>query len=55
MVALIQRIRKLEKKIADRSQTGHLDDRIVYQPRKEDLVEVLAILTQCGAVREVRS
>jgi hypothetical protein len=32
MVALVQRLRKLEKKVADRSQIGHLDDRVVYQP-----------------------
>ena len=55
MVALIQRIRKLEKKIADRSQTGDLDDRVVYQPSAEDSAEAMAILVRCGAVRESRS
>ena len=55
MVALTQGIIKLEKKTADRSQTGYLDGKVVYQPRAENLAEALAILTQCGAVKEVRS
>ena len=55
MLALTQRISKLEKRVADRSQTGHLDDRVVYQPGEEDLAKAVAILTQCGAVRAVRS
>ena len=51
MVALIHRIRKLEKKIADRSQTGHLDDRVVYQPSAEELAKAVAILVGCWAVK----
>ena len=51
MVALVQRVRKLERKVADRSQTGHLDDRVVYKPSAEDLAEAVAILVKCGAVR----
>ena len=43
------------KKVAGRSQTGPLEDRVVYQPSAEDLVEALAIFTQCRAVRESRS
>jgi hypothetical protein len=44
MVALVQRLRKLEKKVADRSQIGHLDDRVVYQRSAEELAEAVAIL-----------
>ncbi len=53
MVALVQRVRKLEKKVADRSQIGHLEDRVVYQPSAEELAEAVAILVECGAMREV--
>ena len=53
MVALVQRVRKLEKKVADRSQIGRLDDRVVYQPSADDLTEAVAILVTCGAVRVV--
>ena len=52
MVALVQRVRKLEKEVADRSQIGRLDDRVVYQPSAEDLADAVAILVECGAVRE---
>ena len=55
MVALGQRVRKLEKKMAGRSQTGHLEGKVVYQPSAEELAEAVAILTQCGVVRESRS
>ena len=51
MVALVQRVRKLEKKVADQSHTDHLDDRVVYQPSAEDLAKAVAILVECGAVR----
>ena len=51
MVALVQRVRKLEKKVADRSQIGRLDDRVVYQPSADELAEAVAILVGCGAVR----
>jgi len=53
MVALVQRVRKLEKKVADRSHIGRLDDRFVYQPSAEELAEAVALLVECGAVREV--
>jgi len=53
MVALVQRVRKLEKKVADRSQIGRLDDRVIYQPTEDELAEAVAILVECGAVREV--
>jgi hypothetical protein len=53
MVALVQRVRKLEKKVADRSQIGRLDDTVIYQPSTEELAEAVAILVECGAVREV--
>jgi hypothetical protein len=53
MVALVQRVRKLEKKVADRSKVARLDDRVVYQPSAEDLAEALTILVECGAVRVV--
>ena len=55
MVALVQRVRKLEKKVADWSQAGNLDDRVVYQPSAEELAEAVAILIECVAVREVWS
>ena len=52
-VALTQRVKKLEKKVADRSQTGRLDDMVVYQPSAVELAEAVAILVGCGAVREI--
>ena len=52
-MALTQRISKLEKKVADRLQTGHFDERVVYQPNAEELDEAVAILVECGAVRAV--
>ena len=52
-VVLVHRVRKLEKKVADRSQAGRLDDRVVYQPSEDELAEAVAILVGCGAVREV--
>ena len=55
MVALVKRVRKLEKKIFDRSQTGPLGGKVVYQPGAEDVAEALAILVECGVVRESRS
>ena len=50
MVALVQRLKNLEKKVADRSHTGRLDDKVVYQPSGEELAEAVAILVECGAV-----
>jgi hypothetical protein len=35
MVALAQRIIKLEKKLANRSQTGHLDAKVVTSPAQK--------------------
>jgi len=55
MVALGTRVIKLEKKLANRSQTGPFGDRVMYQASEEELAEVLAILVKGGAVREVRS
>ena len=49
MVALVQRLKNLEKKVADRSHTGRLDDRVVYQPSADELAEAVAILVECGA------
>mgnify|MGYP003718408697 CR=1 FL=1 len=54
-MALTQRISKLEKKVADRSQTGHLEDKVVYRLSEEELAEAVAILVECGAVRKVQS
>ena len=54
MVALVQRVRKLEKKVADRSQIGRLDGRVMHQLSAEELAEAVAILVECGAVREDR-
>ena len=51
MVALVQRVRKLEKKVADWSHTGRLGDRVVYQPGAEDLAEAVAILVEWSALR----
>ena len=51
MVALVQRVRKLEKKVADWSQAAHLDDRVVYDPSAEELAEAVEILVGCGAVK----
>jgi len=53
MVALVQRVRKLEKKAVERSRIGRLDGRVVYQPSADELMEAVAILVECGAVREV--
>ena len=39
--------------MADRSQIGRLDDRVVYQPTEEELAEAVTILVGCGAVRGV--
>ena len=52
MVALARRVKKLEKKVADRSQIGQLDDRVIYEPSVDELTEAVAILVECGAVRE---
>ena len=52
-MALKRRIDKLEKKAADQSQSGIVDDRVVYQPSKEVLAEAVAILVGCGAARVV--
>ena len=43
MVALVQRVRKLGKNVADRSQIGRLDNRVVYQPSADELIGAVAI------------
>jgi hypothetical protein len=53
VVALVQRVSKLEKKVALQSRTGLLEEQSVYQPSEEDFAEAVAILVKCGAVREV--
>ena len=53
MVALVQRVSKLEKKVALQSLTGSLEEQSVYQPSEEDFAEAVAILVKCGAVRVV--
>jgi len=53
VVALVQRVSKLEKKVALQSRTGPLEEQSVYQPSEEDLAEAVAILVKCRAVREV--
>ena len=55
MVALTQRIIKLEKKVAARSQIAPLGERVMYQPSEAEFAEAMEILVACGAVREVRS
>ena len=55
MVALVQRVSKLEKKVALQSRTGPLEEQSVYQPSEEDLAEAVAILVKCGAVREAET
>ena len=52
-MALIQRVSKLEKKVALQSRTGLLEEQSVYQPSEEDFAEAVAILVKCGVVREV--
>jgi len=52
MVALVQRVRKLEKKVADRSHIGRFEDKVVYQPSTDELAKAVAILVACGAVKE---
>ena len=50
---LIQRVSKLEKKVASQVRTSPLEGQSVYQPSEADLAEAMAILVKCGAVREV--
>ena len=53
MVALTQRISKLEKGVIAQSKTDSLAKRFVYQPSENELAEAVAILVECGAMREV--
>jgi len=53
VVALVQRVSKLEKKVALQSRTGLSEEQSVYQPSEEDFAEAVAILVKCEAVREV--
>ena len=55
MVALVQRVSRLEKKVALRSGTDPVERQPVYQPSEADLADAVAILVECGALREVRS
>jgi len=52
-VTLKQRISKLEKKVRLQSRTGFLEGQSLYQPSEADLADAVAILVECGAVREV--
>jgi len=57
-VKLSGRVARLEARLteaAPRVRTDPLGDRVMYEPTEEDLAEALAILVECGAVREVRS
>ena len=54
-VALTQRIRKLEKKVASQVRAGPLKGQSMYQPSEADLSEAIAILVKCGAMREVKN
>ena len=53
MVALVQRVCRLEKKAASQVRTGPLKGQSMYRPSDADLAEAVAILVECGAVREV--
>ena len=53
MVALVKRVRKLEKKVALQSRTDPFEGQSLYQPSEEDFAEAVAILVKCGAVRVV--
>ena len=55
MVALVQRVSKLEKKVALQSRTGSFAEQSVYQPSEEDFAEAISILIKCGAVREAET
>ena len=53
MVALVQRVSKLEKRVALQLRTGSLEEQTVYQPSEEDFAEAVALLVKCCAVRVV--
>ena len=53
MVALVQRVSRLEKKVASQVRAGSLEGQSLYQPSEADLADAVAILVECGAVREV--
>ena len=55
MVALVQRVSRLEKKVALQSRTGPVERQSMYQPGEEDLAEAMAILVKCGAVKDVKT
>jgi hypothetical protein len=50
MVALAQRIIKLEKKLANRSQIAPLGERVMYQPTEGEWAEAMDILVAVGAM-----
>ena len=52
------RVARLEARLteaAPRVRTGPLGDKVVYQPSEGELSEAIAILVECGAMREVSS
>jgi hypothetical protein len=53
MVALGRRVSKLEKRVASQVRTGLLKGQSMYKPSEADLAEAVAILVECGAVRQV--
>ena len=55
MVALVQRVSRLEKKVALQSRSGPVERQSMYQPGEADLAEAMAILVECGAVREAEA
>ena len=53
MVALTQRVRKLENKVAVEILTDPLKGRTVYRLTEEEVAAVFPILVECGVVRLV--
>jgi hypothetical protein len=53
VVALAQRVSKLEKRVAADILADPLEDQTVYQPSEEEFAEAIAILVECGAARFV--
>ena len=49
----MRRYQSCQKQVNDKTVAGRLDDRVMYQPGEEELAEAVAILVECGAVREV--
>ena len=51
MVALAQRVSKLEKRVAARARADPVEGRTVYQLTEAEVAAVFPILVQCGVVR----